>query len=104
MTKLGAVGQREYEQRKKEEDKEAYLQKQHDQKENKENYSKLAKRDVKLRRKNNKKNEKKRIRKKNMKKESSDSGNIINTSHKYFIFRVFIQLQAIFWKSSCSYN
>ena len=32
MAKPGAVRQREYEQRKKEEDKEAYLQKQRDQK------------------------------------------------------------------------
>ena len=32
MTKPGAVRQRDYEQRKKEEDKEAYLQKQCDQK------------------------------------------------------------------------
>ena len=46
-------------------------------KKEKENYSKLTKRNIKL-----------RSLGQNKKKESSDRGNITNTSHKYFIFRV----------------
>ena len=93
MAKPGAVRQREYEQRKMEEDKEAYLQKRRDQKREQRELLKA----------NKEKYEAQKL-KDRLKKKSSDRGNIINNSHKHFIFRVFIQLQAISWKSSGSYS
>ena len=94
MAKPGAVRQREYEQRKKEEDKEAYLQKWRDQKREQRELLKA----------NKGKYEAQKLKDRLRKKRSSDRGNIINNSHKNFIFRVFIQLQAISWKSSGSYS
>ena len=48
MTKPGVVRQKEYEHQKKGEDKEAYLQNNVIKKENKEKYSKLRRRNMKL--------------------------------------------------------
>ena len=93
MAKPGAVRRREYEQQKKEEDKEAYLQKRCDHKRKQRELLKASK--VKY--------QAQKLKDRIRKKKSSDRGNIINTSHKYFIFRVFTQLQTISWKSSCSW-